>query len=507
MSHETRVNLLHLLEDIRDSYAMPLEEVTITELIANALDSEAAQINLTMNPVEGFFRVTDNGRGMRRPELKEYHNIAATAKVRGRGIGFAGIGAKLSLLLADRVITETKGPRGTRSATEWRLLGPLRAPWKYIPSSGEIPTPKGTAVTIFLKNRNSSLLEAKFVARAIQKHYHTFFHTFLGGELQRYVYRKAIEFRINGEKFSDIIAPHSETTKSFRLIFGKRDRRPVGFGYIARVENINETPEGLRGLAISTFGKIIKTGWEWTGIIPRSYETIYGVVEIPGLAEILTTNKADFLNDSTSLKKYYRYRKAVQEAVRPILQEWGEERPSVEGLTRRPRPLEREIKGVLGLLLSEFPELTPLVRLRYRPGEGAREKSKNKREAHLSGIRMESKLKEEGEDGRGVKAEDSPLVSQKGKNSGRKKESGLRIGFEAGISVESLARLDDDTVWINTQHHAWNKAKREGAENYHVISATAWALSSFLEENRSAQSFVARFLSVWGKEKETPRLF
>src|SRR3989338_11232544 len=98
MSHETRVNLLHLLEDIRDSYAMPLEEVTITELIANALDSEAAQINLTMNPVEGFFRVTDNGRGMRRPELKEYHNIAATAKVRGRGIGFAGIGATLSLL-------------------------------------------------------------------------------------------------------------------------------------------------------------------------------------------------------------------------------------------------------------------------------------------------------------------------------------------------------------------------------------------------------------------------
>ena len=220
-----------------------------------------------------------------------------------------------------------------------------------------------------------------------------------------------------------------------------------------------------------------------------------------------SNEKTDFLNDSTSLKKYYRYRKAVQEAVRPILQEWGEERPSVEGLTRRPRPLEREIKGVLGLLLSEFPELTPLVRLRYRPGEGAREKSKNKREAHLSGIRMESKLKEEGEDGRGVKAEDSPLVSQKGKNSGRKKESGLRIGFEAGISVESLARLDDDTVWINTQHHAWNKAKREGAENYHVISATAWALSSFLEENRSAQSFVARFLSVWGKEKETPRLF
>jgi len=36
---ETRVNLRHLLEDIRDSYPYPIEEAIVTELIANALDS------------------------------------------------------------------------------------------------------------------------------------------------------------------------------------------------------------------------------------------------------------------------------------------------------------------------------------------------------------------------------------------------------------------------------------------------------------------------------------
>ena len=40
MQNETRVNLKHLLEDMRDSYSSPLEEVILTELLANALDSK-----------------------------------------------------------------------------------------------------------------------------------------------------------------------------------------------------------------------------------------------------------------------------------------------------------------------------------------------------------------------------------------------------------------------------------------------------------------------------------
>lgn len=42
MANETRINLRHLLEDIRDGYALPIEEVIVTELTANALDSGAS---------------------------------------------------------------------------------------------------------------------------------------------------------------------------------------------------------------------------------------------------------------------------------------------------------------------------------------------------------------------------------------------------------------------------------------------------------------------------------
>src|SRR5919197_588752 len=44
---ETRGDLLHLLEDLRDAYAGQLEETILTEIVANSLDSGAAQVRLT----------------------------------------------------------------------------------------------------------------------------------------------------------------------------------------------------------------------------------------------------------------------------------------------------------------------------------------------------------------------------------------------------------------------------------------------------------------------------
>ena len=124
MQNETRVNLKHLLEDMRDSYNSPLEEVILTELIANALDSKATRLDFIVDPTQRFLRCIDNGGGMKRAQLKDYHNIASSDKVRGAGIGFAGVGAKLSLLLADKVVTESKGGRGLTRRD--RMATPIR---------------------------------------------------------------------------------------------------------------------------------------------------------------------------------------------------------------------------------------------------------------------------------------------------------------------------------------------------------------------------------------------
>ena len=79
---ETRVDLLHLLEDLRDAYPGALEETILTEIVANCLDSMAGLVTLRADPVQSTLTVVDDGHGMKRRELARYHDIAASTKVR-----------------------------------------------------------------------------------------------------------------------------------------------------------------------------------------------------------------------------------------------------------------------------------------------------------------------------------------------------------------------------------------------------------------------------------------
>src|SRR2546428_254106 len=77
---ETRVDLLHLLEDLRDAYPGSTEETILTEIVANALDSGAATITLAADPAAPALTIADDGRGMKRRELARYHDIASSTK-------------------------------------------------------------------------------------------------------------------------------------------------------------------------------------------------------------------------------------------------------------------------------------------------------------------------------------------------------------------------------------------------------------------------------------------
>ena len=105
---------------------------------------------MTTNPANAALTIVDDGRGMQRRELARYHDVAASTKRRGEGIGFAGVGIKLGLLVSREVITETR--RGaTHVATRWHLASRYRAPWKWIPPPG-LTSARGTAVQLILTN-------------------------------------------------------------------------------------------------------------------------------------------------------------------------------------------------------------------------------------------------------------------------------------------------------------------------------------------------------------------
>ena len=388
--NETRVNLQHLLEDIRDSYTSPLEEVILTELVANALDSKATRIDFDVDTEQKFIRCTDNGTGMKREAIKNYHNIAASTKTRGSGIGFAGVGAKLSLLIAQQVITESKGGYGSHCATTWQLTGPYRAPWKFIPFSDKINNPRGTSVAIHFTDDHSHLLKADFVRESILKHFYPLLNQKIMRDLLKYFYKKPVEFYINNQP---ILVPENgqdELLHWFNIRQGKT-RVPIGVGYLTKTQNQlnwlekflgkNDQLTSLRpGLYISTFGKVIKGGWEWLGILPKNSEALAGIVEIPALAEILTTNKNDFLSDAASLKKYYKYRKAIQEAVIPILESLGENREKSEVTSEKIiKPLNKAIDQALNNLVGDFPELESLMGSQTKRASGKADKKQTRR--------------------------------------------------------------------------------------------------------------------------------
>lgn len=117
---ETRVDLQHLLEDLRDAYSGALEETILTEVIANALDSGAMRIRLLTNPADATLTIVDDGRGMQRKELARYHDVAASTKKRGEGIGFAASASSLGSSCRTRWSPKAgAAPRTSRRGGIW----------------------------------------------------------------------------------------------------------------------------------------------------------------------------------------------------------------------------------------------------------------------------------------------------------------------------------------------------------------------------------------------------
>jgi len=515
---ETRVNLQHLLEDIRDTYPFPIEEAILTELVANALDSGASEIRFLASHRDKTLAVVDNGHGMSPAQLEKYHDIAATTKTRGKGIGFAGLGAKLALLISKEVITETRAGR-SYNATSWRLENSQRAPWELIEPPGILDDAKsGTSVTLAFGSATSPLVEPNYVEMIMQAHFHPLLDEVFR-EIFKSLYPNGIHFSINQRamKPPELAALRDRKTFVVRAASGTNPNargKPVGVGFIGMSDE--ELPEVERGIGISAYGKVIKRGWDWVGLSPKHPTRLSGVVEVPPLVEILTTNKADFLKDSGSLKRYYRYRKAIQAALAPILREMGETAPTRDRPEREVRPLEREVERVLGVMINDYPEIAPLVgrRRTTQPGVNlvpdADGNAIGALTETLAEIAQQQNAAAESAESFAINPppltteaviersdEGEPARPQQGKRVG----PGLMIGFEDSSERGELGWLLENTIWINRAHPAYQRAVAGGHEQYHTVLSVAWVLLGHLEDKHSAQQFIGEFLFGWGAHR------
>lgn len=511
---ETRVDLVHLLEDLRDAYPGSLAETILTEIIANALDSGASTLSLRTNSENATLVAIDDGTGMNRRDLIRYHDLAASSKRRGRGIGFAGVGIKLGLLACDEVITETRRGK-THIATSWRLTSRNRAPWKWIEPPRYLAA-NGTAVVLRLSNPLSELLDPGFLEATILRHYQPLFDTEFG-ELLAAFYPKGVVVLVNGRVLRK---PAVAEERAPIVLRSGRKRKPSGLGYLALHSTV--LPDDERGLAISTLGKVIRRGWDWLGVIPQHAEFVNGLVEVPELAEALTLNKGDFARTGSRGALYQGYRKLIQSAVAAQLAAWGALSGDKAERQPRVRPIERDLQKVLVDLAEAFPMLSTLAERRrggQRPlplgqpvdsdGEmfasapdaaTVTETAADDESAHAPPTEPSSSPEREAEPA-SQPSSLKPLPGRRGRQAPVKLS--LEIRFESRPDDDSLGRLLESTVWVNDAHPAYRRAVASRSEGYHIALTVALALAPLAVEAVDVHGFVTSFLSRWGEAAVT----
>ncbi len=511
---ETRVDLLHLLEDLRDAYPESLEETILTEIVANSLDSGATQITLSTDSSTATLTVTDDGSGMRRRELARYHDIASSGKTRGQGIGFAGVGIKLGLLASEEVVTETMRGK-SHVATRWHLATRHRAPWKWIPPAGLLGRP-GTAVRLKLRNPLSPLLDRGFLESALRSRFRPILSVGFEEALERH-YPAGVIFSLEGATVEKETWSADDVSR-LALRIG-RARRPSAVGQIWR--DRSPLPDDRRGLAISTFGKVIKRGWDWLGVLPAAPDRVGGLIEVPALAECLTLSKSDFIRTGSKGAIYLAFRKAIQEAVAAELERWGDGLDGKQRRHRSARPMERDLAAVLGRLCREYPLLDSLVQKRsggqrrLPVGDGEGRGVGNPAAAVITAVPPPPEGANPRDDPHPPQAGERPSEERRirvpppldtalpGRHSRTKAgHYGLNLQFEARPETLELGRLVESTVWINEAHPAYRRAVASRSEGYHVAVAVATAFAAVAIEPMHQHGFLIAFLNRWGETLE-----
>ena len=527
----TKVDLRHLLEDLRDAYPGGLEETILTELIANSLDADATVIRITADPAAATFQLEDDGRGMVWKELRQFHNLAASTKTRGAGIGFAGVGIKLALLAAREVITESRRGK-SHAASRWHLASREMAPYEPITPAGVVAN-HGTAVLLQLNHGLSPLLDAGYIEHVIRQHFQPLVDSSFEAALAP-LYPHGVRFEVNGhtiERRSDRSAEHAPL--EVRI---ERQRKASGLGHIER--GTSPLPEHLRGIAISTYGKVIRRGWDWLGILPAAPDRVTGIIEVPALSQALTLNKGDFVRTGPRGALYLSYRRAIQEAVQAQLSRWGDARDVAQDDRRKAaRPMERDLQRVLEGLSDAFPLLSSLVEHQRGGqrrmglgdgagrGEGVTESGASVAEAAAVETLPDNAMDEATATAASAEAAEATLATimppatpptpatsdapiagtgpdganTTGPRSGRGQRYGLSVQFEARPGDPELARLIENTVWINTDHAAYQRAESTRSTGYHIAVAVALALAPLATGEAGVQKFVTAFLAQWGE--------
>ena len=472
--------------------------VAVAELVANALDAQASIISLSWNNDSKVLVVHDNGSGMDEPQFQEYHNFAAELKTRGAGIGFAGVGAKISFNIAHRVITETqRGGQTLASDWQWRE-GDLV--WKPIPSNHL--TSDGTRVEVHFHPHQVSSVDADSIERVLRRYY---FPLFISEFLHAYsaigIYSDDLQFRINGVPLpGEALATTAELNELTNIVLRRKD---VSFGWGAIGVSQKERPinDETYGLLLCTHGKAIKA--EMFGLSPGQIgANLFGVIEVPELIHYLTTDKCNLKGGAGQAKGLNALLDPIRDELRGFLSTHGVATPD-----QQRTPLSAKLERDLAKMVAHLPELQDFDGLLRRSqalrasADGTIHTTPHHSRSAGGGNDQSQRSNRTTRGGGGSSRE----VDTNGKEPARRQRSrrntGPQIAFEDHAERYETAWVDSGAVVINSGHSAYrNGINQDQAKYTYCMFAIGVALDKAeLVPPGNGLSYVDRLITVWGQ--------
>ncbi len=494
----SRVNARRLLDDMASMYSHSLEETVIVEAIANSLDAGSSTISFEIDKLKSRLIILDDGRGMSEQDFSFYHDLAESTKTRGTGIGFAGLGAKLSHKLTTLVRTDTRRT-SFKSGSDWYWKG----------DDLEFKTRRcqlkmnGTRIDFELVDSNSPLLDDDWLKRTIRTHFSPLVEpSFSQYFLINSVYPTGVKFEVNGIQLKpeQVVTDATTEVSAYRDIYAPRGNKIIGRAFFAIMNNAS-TESGM-GVAISTMGKVIRR--DTLGMFPRSADRIVGLVDVPELVECLTTSKQDFIDSGKIGTSYRRLRAQIQKAYSEWLTDVGENTDAAEA-KRAPRALERELAELARLM----PELDFLYGNKQRSTIPIRAVTGSLTATEVQGMLItdgveggsstngKSDIPPSPGDQTGTALEDKPDGNISSRKRTRIARRGPAVRLVSDRAKREISWLEPDAVIINTAHPSYAKAQRENQVRYHRRVAALLALCSGASAEDQLE-LLHRTIAAWG---------
>ncbi|MBI4283854.1 MAG: hypothetical protein HY663_05230 [Chloroflexi bacterium] len=449
--------------------------------------------------------MTDDGTGMDAATFEEYHDFAAGLKTRGTGIGFAGVGAKVSFNVADCVITETRS-NSFSGGSNWYLQSKKRLVWDDIQPSHLEGT--GTRVEVrFRLDTKISYADSQSIIKILRRHFLPLFdNAFLDLYQHMGHYSKDLRFVINGQTMTPSDVKSDFQLDRAKVFFPTKAGKRIGYGVLGVAASEYPMRSDICGVVLSTYGKVIKG--DLFNQFPGSLGArLFGLVEVPAFVNFLTTSKTDFLRSPDKHREFERLYDPIRQVFKGWLTELGVQQPE-EVDTDEAHKLERELKNLIG----DVPELANFFGFRIKASVLSPSNSGTTLASNAEGIQGTSPVGE-GSRGEGpgpvdagaepgqAPVEDPEKPTMGAEPISRSAKRGPRITFKAAPDRPELAWVEGSSIVINRDHPAYKRVRSNSqARRLYSLFAIASAVQKFVGSEHKApdMAFIDRMMTAWG---------